>query len=175
MGWQKGFDGLHATPLYMRKPEDVEKLIWGPLNVHSLATYLPLFKGKKVRHRGQGLRLPRRRGNSCRRTSSTVRTWSSSAWAATETIDINRVLAKIGDVTEVESVTGSGATLQGPRRTARTTSFAMQDVAQDQMPAPAPCPNAVIHRFTLAGSPTNTSRTARSPHMPAIMDLPSTA
>ena len=32
----------------MRKPEDVEKLIWGPLNVHSLATYLPLFKGKKV-------------------------------------------------------------------------------------------------------------------------------
>ena len=48
MGWQKGFDGLHATPLYMRKPEDVEKLIWGPLNVHSLATYLPLFKGKKV-------------------------------------------------------------------------------------------------------------------------------
>lgn len=83
MGWQKGFDGLHATPLYMRKPEDVEKLIWGPLNVHSLATYLPLFKGKKV---GIVVKAatPAASWNSCRRTSSTVRTWSSSAWAATE-------------------------------------------------------------------------------------------
>ena len=34
------------------------------------------------------------------------------------TIDINRVLAKIGDVTEVESVTGSGATPVTARSTA---------------------------------------------------------
>lgn len=62
MGWQKGFDGLHATPLYMRKPEDVEKLIWGPLNVHSLGHLPAPLQGQEGRHRGQGLRLPRRRG-----------------------------------------------------------------------------------------------------------------
>jgi len=48
IGWQQGFDPLHATPLFMRKPEDVDRLIWGPLNVHNTATYLTGFKGKKV-------------------------------------------------------------------------------------------------------------------------------
>ena len=48
IGWQQGFDALHATPLFMRKPEDVDKLTWGPLNVHNLATYLPQFKNRKV-------------------------------------------------------------------------------------------------------------------------------
>lgn len=48
IGWQQGYDALHATPLFMRKPEDVDKLTWGPLNVHNLATYLPQFKNRKV-------------------------------------------------------------------------------------------------------------------------------
>lgn len=48
MGWGMGFDALHATPLFMYEPEDVDKLVWGPLNVHNLATYLPALKGKKV-------------------------------------------------------------------------------------------------------------------------------
>ena len=99
MGWQKGFDGLHATPLYMRKPEDVEKLIWGPLNVHSLATYLPLFKGKKV---GIVVKGCDSRGvvellqeNLINREDVVV-----FGMGCNGTIDINRVLAKIGDVTE---------------------------------------------------------------------------
>lgn len=48
IGWQRGFDALHATPLFMRTPEDVDRLTWGPLNVHNLATYLPQFKNRKV-------------------------------------------------------------------------------------------------------------------------------
>ena len=48
IGWQQGFDALHTTPLFMRTPEDVDRLVWGPLNVHNLATYLPRFKGRKV-------------------------------------------------------------------------------------------------------------------------------
>lgn len=48
IGWQQGFDPLHATPLFMRRPQDVDKLVFGPLCVHNLATYLPGFKGKKV-------------------------------------------------------------------------------------------------------------------------------
>lgn len=48
IGWKQGFDAAHATPHFMRKPEDVDQLTWGPLNVHNLATYLPSYKGKKV-------------------------------------------------------------------------------------------------------------------------------
>jgi ferredoxin len=48
IGWQQGFDPLHATPLFMRQPEDVDRLIWGPLNVHNTAAYLTGLKGKKV-------------------------------------------------------------------------------------------------------------------------------
>ena len=48
IGWQQSYDAAHSAPLFMRKPEDVEKLVWGPLNVTNLATYLPQYKGKKV-------------------------------------------------------------------------------------------------------------------------------
>lgn len=48
IGWQKGFDPLHHTPLFMRSPEDVDKLVWSPLNTQNPATYLASLKGKKV-------------------------------------------------------------------------------------------------------------------------------
>jgi ferredoxin len=48
IGWQKGYDPLHNTPLFMRSEADVDKLEWGPLNVHNPAVYLPSFRGKKV-------------------------------------------------------------------------------------------------------------------------------
>ncbi|MEA4858312.1 MAG: 4Fe-4S ferredoxin, partial [Solidesulfovibrio sp.] len=48
IGWQKGFDPLHNTPLFMRSEADVDKLEWGPFNVHNPAVYLPTLAGKKV-------------------------------------------------------------------------------------------------------------------------------
>jgi ferredoxin len=48
IGWEQGFDPLHATPLFMRTEEDVDRLVWGPLCVHNLASYLTGLKGKKV-------------------------------------------------------------------------------------------------------------------------------
>jgi formate dehydrogenase (coenzyme F420) beta subunit len=48
IGWEQGFDALHATPLFMRHPEDVERLEVGPLAVHNTATYLPGLKNKQV-------------------------------------------------------------------------------------------------------------------------------
>lgn len=48
IGWQKGFDALHNTPLFIRSEADVDKLEWGPLNVHNPAVYLPTMAGKKV-------------------------------------------------------------------------------------------------------------------------------
>ncbi|MBO6170941.1 MAG: hydrogenase iron-sulfur subunit, partial [Desulfovibrio sp.] len=48
IGWQQGRDAAHTVPLFMRTPEDVDKLVWGPFNVNNPAVYLPSFKGKKV-------------------------------------------------------------------------------------------------------------------------------
>jgi len=48
IGWEQGYDPLHVTPLFMRSPEDVERLEVGPLAVHNTATYLPGLKNKKV-------------------------------------------------------------------------------------------------------------------------------
>jgi len=48
IGWQKGYDPLHNTPLFMRSEADVDKLEWGALNVHNPAVYLPSFRGKKI-------------------------------------------------------------------------------------------------------------------------------
>ncbi len=48
IGWEQGFDPLRATPLFIRKEEDIERLIWSPLCVQNLAGYLTGLKGKKV-------------------------------------------------------------------------------------------------------------------------------
>ncbi len=49
IGYRQGFDPLHATPAFVSKPDEVDQLIWNPLCVHNLTTYLPfLTKKKKV-------------------------------------------------------------------------------------------------------------------------------
>ncbi|MDR1659674.1 MAG: hydrogenase iron-sulfur subunit [Desulfovibrio sp.] len=48
IGWRQGYDDAHTTPLFMRKTEDVDELVWGPLNVANPAVYLPRFKGRKT-------------------------------------------------------------------------------------------------------------------------------
>ena len=48
IGWEQGFDPLHCAPLFIRSPEDVERLVWNPFNLQNPSTYLPSLKGKKV-------------------------------------------------------------------------------------------------------------------------------
>ena len=48
IAWEQGFDPLHATPCFIRQREDLERLIWNPLCVHNLASYLPWLKGRRV-------------------------------------------------------------------------------------------------------------------------------
>lgn len=48
IGWRQGYDAAHAAPLFMRAPEDVDALIWGPFSTPNPVTYLPSYKGKKV-------------------------------------------------------------------------------------------------------------------------------
>lgn len=48
IGWCRSFDPLHATPHFIRREEEIDKLEIGPLSVHNLATYLPGLRGKKI-------------------------------------------------------------------------------------------------------------------------------
>ncbi len=48
IGYGEGYDPLHATPVFIQKPEEVDRLIWNPLCVHNLATYLYELRGKRV-------------------------------------------------------------------------------------------------------------------------------
>jgi formate dehydrogenase subunit beta len=48
IGYRQGFDPIHATPYFITKPEQVNDLIWSPLCVHNLCSYLPFMKDKKV-------------------------------------------------------------------------------------------------------------------------------
>jgi formate dehydrogenase subunit beta len=48
IGWGQGFDTLHAVPFFVRSLADIERLIWNPLCVHNLTSYLPKLKGRKV-------------------------------------------------------------------------------------------------------------------------------
>lgn len=48
LGWRQGYDSLHAAPLFIRKPEDVDQLIFGPTCTQNLVNYLYQLRGKKV-------------------------------------------------------------------------------------------------------------------------------
>jgi formate dehydrogenase (coenzyme F420) beta subunit len=49
IGYCQGFDPLHATPFFVTRPDQVDQLIWNPLCVHNLASYLPFVaKNKKT-------------------------------------------------------------------------------------------------------------------------------
>ena len=48
IAWERGYDDLHATPLFIRSAEDVNRLVLDHTCVHTLAGYLPSMKDKKV-------------------------------------------------------------------------------------------------------------------------------
>lgn len=48
IGWEQGYDPLHATPLFIRTEADLERLSISPLAVHNPATYVTGFSGKKI-------------------------------------------------------------------------------------------------------------------------------
>jgi len=40
LGWEPGYDSLHASPSFIRQAEDLNKLVWNPLCSQNLCTYL---------------------------------------------------------------------------------------------------------------------------------------
>jgi len=49
IGWGAGSVPFKTTPVFIEKPEDVDKLVWNPVCVNNLAVYLPkLARDRKV-------------------------------------------------------------------------------------------------------------------------------
>jgi coenzyme F420-reducing hydrogenase beta subunit len=48
LGWARGFDPLHATPVTVRSEADLDKLIFDPTCVQNLATSLYGLRGKRL-------------------------------------------------------------------------------------------------------------------------------
>ena len=48
IGWGPGPDPLRSAPFFMRKPEEADAFVAGPLAVNNPAVFLPEYKGKKV-------------------------------------------------------------------------------------------------------------------------------
>jgi formate dehydrogenase (coenzyme F420) beta subunit len=48
IGYEQGFDAIHATPYFITSADQIDRLIWNPLCVHNLTTYLPTLKKKKT-------------------------------------------------------------------------------------------------------------------------------
>jgi formate dehydrogenase subunit beta len=48
IGYEAGTVPLRATPTFIRKPEDVDRLIWDATCENNLVAFLPKYRGKKV-------------------------------------------------------------------------------------------------------------------------------
>ncbi|MHB1293416.1 MAG: 4Fe-4S ferredoxin [Anaerolineae bacterium] len=48
LGYEAGTLPLRATPVFIRRPEDVARLIWDATCENNLAAFLPKYRGKKV-------------------------------------------------------------------------------------------------------------------------------
>jgi formate dehydrogenase subunit beta len=51
IGYATGSDGWTAAPTFIRKPEDVDKLVWNPTCVHNLTRFLVDEKRRKARQK----------------------------------------------------------------------------------------------------------------------------
>jgi ferredoxin len=52
-GWESGYDGLHATPCFIRQTQDLHRMVWNPLCSQNLCTYLVKTLNASARKNGQ--------------------------------------------------------------------------------------------------------------------------
>lgn len=56
IGYETGTNGLLASPVFIKKPEDIEKLVWSPACVHNLTRFLVDEKRRKARQKNPDTR-----------------------------------------------------------------------------------------------------------------------
>ena len=166
IGWQQGYDGAHTVPLFMKTPEDVDKLVWGPFNVNNPAVYLPSFKGKKVGIVVKGCDsrsvVELLQENLIRREDVTI-----FALPCEGTLDMARVNQKLGRYTKIDKVAydEAGVTITADGKEHR---FCMTDFAQGKCYG-CTTPMAVL-ADTSAGEPVKVEPGAYTPPELALLD-----
>ena len=157
---------MHTVPLFMRTPEDVDKLVWGPFNVNNPATYLPSFKGKKVGIVVKGCDsrsvVELLQENLINRDDVTI-----FAMPCEGTLDMARVDKELGRYNKIDSVVydEAGVTVTADGKEHR---FCMTECAQGKCYG-CTMPTAKL-ADTLAGAPTTVEGTPGTPPELALLD-----
>ncbi len=166
IGWQEGYDAAHTVPIFMRTPEDVDRLVWGPFNVNNPATYLPDFKGKKVGIVVKGCDsrsvVELLQEKLVKREDITI-----FALPCEGTLDMDRVNQELGRYTTIDQVVydEAGVTITADGQEHR---FCMADYAQGKCYG-CTTPTAVLFD-TLKGEPTRVEPGPYTPPELAMLD-----
>lgn len=169
LGWKQGFDAVHAEPVFMTTPEEVDSLIWGPFNVHNLAVYLPQYKGRKI---GVVVKGCDSKGVVELLAEELISREDVKIFGmgCNGTVNVSRVLAKLPEGAKVESFTGKGnrliVTADG-----QEYEMTMAEVAQDKCRT-CTRPNAVLSDV-FVGRPTIEPEEPADGRSPALRFLDS--
>ncbi len=169
LGWKEGFDAIHAEPVFMTTPEEIDSLIWGPFNVHNLAVQLPQYAGRKI-----GIVV-----KGCD-SKGVVELLAENLISRDEvkifgmgcngTVSVSRIMAKLPEGAKIESCKGNGNKLTVVAG-GQSYEMLMNDVAQDKCRI-CTKPNAVISDF-FAGQPTQEPAEPEDGRSPALRFLDS--
>ena len=149
IGWEQGYDALHATPLFMRSVEDVERLQIGPLALHNTATYLTGLKNKKVGLVVKGCDsravIQLQQEGLINRENVVV-----FGFPCDGVVDLTKLRRHIGDIGRVKEVNASSTELQ-LTLDGQEQQVALADVLADKC-THCRFPNALVHDH-FAGTP----------------------
>ena len=151
LGWQQGYDPLATTMLLMRTPEDVDKLVWGPLNVQNLATFLPEYAGRKIGLVVKGCDskavVELIQEGLIKREDVTI-----FGMGCNGTVNVRQIREIIGEDALIDTVSGKGAGLTVTLKGGTEHVLSMLDCAQDKCRT-CTLPSAEVYDF-FAGKPT---------------------
>ena len=169
LGWKMSFDAIHAEPVFMTTPEEVDSLIWGPFNVHNLAVYLPKYKGRKI---GVVVKGCDSKGvvellaeNLISREDVKI-----FGMGCNGTVSLPRILAKLPEGAKIESCVGRGNKLTVTAG-GQAYEMTMAEVAQDKCRL-CTKPNAVLSDV-FAGTPTTEPAAPADGRLPGLRFLDS--
>ncbi|WP_294447127.1 hydrogenase iron-sulfur subunit [uncultured Mailhella sp.] len=167
LGWKNGFDAVHAEPVLMTTPEEVDSLIWGPFNVHNLAVYLPKYKGRKI---GVVVKGCDSKGvvellaeNLISREEVKI-----FGMGCNGTVSLPRILAKLPEGAKIESCVGRGNKLTITAG-GQEYEMTMAEVAQDKCRL-CTKPNAVVSDV-FVGNPTTEPEAPADGRLPGLRFL----
>ena len=169
LGWKQGFDAIHAEPVFMTPPEEVDSLIWGPFNVHNLAVYLPQYKGRKI---GVVVKGCDSKGvvELLAENLITREEVKIFGMGCNGTVNVSRILAKLPEGAKIEGCVGRGNKIV-VTAAGQEYEMTMAEVAQDKCRTCVK-PNAVVSDV-FVGKPTTEPEAPADGRSPALRFLDS--